>query len=432
MTAKPKNAPELRFPGFASDWNESFLSDAITSLDAGVSVNSEDSPAVGHELGILKTSCVTKGYFEPSENKRVLDPSEIGRLKEPVSRNSIVISRMNTPALVGLSGLVTQDEKHLFLPDRLWAAKVASSHSPHWLAQLLASEKVRGQLSDRASGTSGSMKNITKGDVLSLSVVIPTLPEQRKIADFLSAVDGRIGQLSQKKALLEDYKKGVMQQLFTQALRFKDDHGNDFPAWEEKKYSEIYTFQNTNSYSRDLLTYEGGEVRNIHYGDIHTKFRSNFYLSQEVVPFIKPEVELKRIAKDCYCRVGDLVIADASEDYADVGKCIEIMELGEKTLAGLHTFIARPRKGAISSGFGGYLMQSREVRLKIMTIAQGTKVLGLSKNMLCNIKLPIPHPDEQTKIANFLTALDRKIESVSTQITGMQTWKKGLLQQMFV
>ena len=176
MTTKPKTVPELRFPGFASDWNESFLSDAITSLDAGVSVNSEDSPAVGHELGILKTSCVTKGYFDPSENKRVLDPSEIGRLKEPVSRNSIVISRMNTPALVGLSGLVPQDEKHLFLPDRLWAAKVASSHSPHWIAQLLASEKVRGQLSDRASGTSGSMKNITKGDVLSLPVVIPPSP----------------------------------------------------------------------------------------------------------------------------------------------------------------------------------------------------------------------------------------------------------------
>jgi type I restriction enzyme S subunit len=129
--------------------------------------------------------------------------------------------------------------------------------------------------------------------------------------------------------------------------------------------------------------------------------------------------------------VGDLVIADASEDYADVGKCIEIMQLGEKTLAGLHTFIARPRKGAISPGFGGYLMQSREVRLKIMTIAQGTKVLGLSKNLLCNIKLPIPHPPERTRITNFLTALDRKLESVAQQIHHTQAFKKGLRQQLF-
>ena len=234
MTAKPKTVPELRFPGFEGAWKETSLSEAISSIDAGVGANSEDIPVNGDELGILKTSCVTKGFFDSSENKRVLDPAEISRLKEPVSKDSIIISRMNTPALVGLSGLVPQAEKRLFLPDRLWAAKVSPRHSTSWIAQLLASEKVRGQLSDRASGTSGSMKNITKGDVLSLPVIIPSLPEQRKIADFLTAVDGRLAQLNQKKALLEAYKKGVMQQLFTQALRFQDDHGNDFPDWEEK------------------------------------------------------------------------------------------------------------------------------------------------------------------------------------------------------
>ncbi|MDA7654047.1 restriction endonuclease subunit S, partial [Verrucomicrobia bacterium] len=229
------------------------------------------------------------------------------------------------------------------------------------------------------------------------------------------------------------YKKGVMQQLFTQKIRFKDDDRKDFPDWEEKRYDRIYSFKNTNSYSRDLLSYEDGKVRNIHYGDIHTKFKSNFVLKNELVPFIKPEVELKRISGDCYIRTGDLVIADASEDYNDVGKCIEVRDLGEEpTLAGLHTFIARPKKDAMAPGFGGYLMQCREVRLKIMTIAQGTKVLGISKTQLCKVLLPIPSPDEQTKIADFLSALDRKIEAVASQIAETQTFKKGLLQQMFV
>jgi type I restriction enzyme S subunit len=282
-------------------------------------------------------------------------------------------------------------------------------------------------------GITNDRLRLYANDFLRIPFSAPSLPEQRKIADFLTAVDGRIGQLSQKKALLEDYKRGVMQQLFTQTLRFKDDRGKDFPKWGDKRYSSVYTFQNTNSFSRDLLTYDNGEVRNIHYGDIHTKFKSNFYLTHERVPFIKPDVDISRISEDCYCRVGDLVIADASEDYADVGKCIEIMDLGgERTLAGLHTFIARPKKGIMAPGFGGYLMQCREMRLKIMTIAQGTKVLGVSKTQLSNLMLPIPSLPEQTKIANFLTALDRKIESVAQQITQTQAFKQGLLQQMFV
>jgi len=86
--------------------------------------------------------------------------------------------------------------------------------------------------------------NLSLTDLRNLSFIVPTLLEQRKIAEFLTAVDGRIQQLSQKKALLEDYKKGVMQQLFTQAIRFKDDHGNDFPDWEEKTLGDLLTFKN--------------------------------------------------------------------------------------------------------------------------------------------------------------------------------------------
>jgi type I restriction enzyme, S subunit len=428
MITKPKTVPELRFPGFEGAWIETPMGD-LMSFKNGYNAEKEQYGSGIKFINVL----------DIIENDFIVHDLIIGSVQIPdrdfkkneVKYGDILFQRSSeTREEVGQANVYLDRGKSATFGGFVIRGRPIREFDPVFFNGMLKTAKPRKDITSRSGGS--TRYNIGQESLEAIIISIPTLPEQRKIADFLTAVDGRIGQLSQKKALLEDYKKGLMQQLFTQVLRFKDDHGNDFPEWEEKKYSEIYTFQNTNSYSRDLLTYEGGEVRNIHYGDIHTKFRSNFYLSQEVVPFIKPEVELKRISKDCYCRVGDLVIADASEDYADVGKCIEIMELGEKTLAGLHTFIARPRKGAVSPGFGGYLMQSREVRLKIMTIAQGTKVLGLSKNMLCNIKLPIPHPDEQTKIANFLTALDRKIESVSTQITGMQTWKKGLLQQMFV
>lgn len=422
MTATKSEIPLVRFPEFTTPWEAKAIARVLERRTEPVDVKSDTIyRQIGlrsHGKGIFHKAGVTG---EALGNKRVFW----------VQPDCFVVNIIF--AWEQAVGKTSAQESGMIASHRfpMYGAKKGKADID-FIVRFFLRPRGKHLLGLASPGGAGRNRTLGQKDFEKLQLTIPTLPEQRKIAEFLTAVDKRIGQLSRKKALLEDYKKGVMQQLFTQALRFKNDHGNDFPEWEEKKYSEIYTFHNTNSYSRDLLTYEGGEVRNIHYGDIHTKFRSNFYLSQEVVPFIKPEVELKRIAKDCYLRVGDLVIADASEDYADVGKCIEIMELGEKTLAGLHTFIARPRKGAMSPGFGGYLMQSREVRLKIMTIAQGTKVLGLSKNMLCNIKLPIPHPEEQTKIANFLTALDRKIESMSQQITHTQAFKKGLLQQMFV
>jgi type I restriction enzyme S subunit len=216
-------------------------------------------------------------------------------------------------------------------------------------------------------------------------------------------------------------------------LRFKDDEGREFPEWEEMSFGDVYDFFQTNSFSRELLSYEIGSIKNIHYGDIHTKFKSNFSLADELVPFIKPEVDVSRIPKECYCIEGDLIIADASEDYADVGKAIEIIKLGqEKLLAGLHTYIARNLSKNMALGFGGYLMQTEKVRLQIKTLASGISVLGISKGNLAKVTIPAPSKDEQSKIANFLTAIDDKIANVKSQIEATKAYKQGLLQQMFV
>lgn len=196
------------------DWEEKTLGEVITSLDAGVSVNSEDSPAGPTEQGVLKTSCVTKGAFDPNENKRVTDEVERSRLKEPVTANTIIISRMNTPALVGMSGFVRESYPNLFLPDRLWAAKVSPEHSAEWTGHLFGSSMMRSVISSKATGTSGSMKNITKDDVLSIPVQLPSLPEQTKIAGFLSALDGKIAAVGEQLSLTQAWKKGLQQQMF--------------------------------------------------------------------------------------------------------------------------------------------------------------------------------------------------------------------------
>lgn len=208
--------PRLRFPEFqnAGEWEEFPLSDFILSLDAGVSVNSGDRPAAKTEFGVLKTSAVTNGVFEPDENKVVFVESEQARLKEPVKGGTIIISRMNTPNLVGANAYVESSHENLFLPDRLWAAKPREGVSMRFLAFILGSDKGRAALSKLAKGSSGSMKNITKPEVLAFSVMAPSPAEQQRIASCLSSLDALITAETQKLEALKTHKKGLMQQLF--------------------------------------------------------------------------------------------------------------------------------------------------------------------------------------------------------------------------
>ena len=123
-------------------------------------------------------------------------------------------------------------------------------------------------------------------------------------------------------------------------LRFPGFEGE----WEMKKLGEVMVFKVTNSFSRENLNYELGTVKNIHYGDIHTKFQTLFDITKELVPFINEDISIGRITDENYCKNGDIVFADASEDLNDVGKSIEIINTnGEKLLSGLHTLLARPK-----------------------------------------------------------------------------------------
>ncbi len=208
--------PRLRFPEFrdAPEWEVEPLAYYVASLDAGVSVNSGDRPACGDQVGVLKTSCVANGVFDSQENKVVQDLSEIERVKEPVRANTILISRMNTIALVGANAFVEKDAPNLFLPDRLWAAKVTPKGHARFLAYVLGSERGRAALSGLASGSSGTMKNIGKAEVLALQIYAPSLPEQQRIADCLSSLDTQIAAESRQLAALKAHKQGLMQQLF--------------------------------------------------------------------------------------------------------------------------------------------------------------------------------------------------------------------------
>jgi type I restriction enzyme S subunit len=241
----------------------------------------------------------------------------------------------------------------------------------------------------------------------------------------------------QKLALLQQHKKGLLQQLFPQegqtvpTLRFKEFENSG--EWEVKKLGEVYEFKPTNSFSRDCLNYENGLVKNIHYGDIHTKFDTLFDVSKEKVPFINPHLPIEKIKEESYCKEGDVIFADASEDLNDVGKSIEIINLNnEKVVSGLHTLLARQKENLLVIGFGGYLFKSEWVRKQIQKEAQGAKVFGISATRISNVKIKFPkNKSEQQKIASCLSSLDDLITAQTQKIELLEQHKKGLLQGLF-
>ncbi|MBF0155127.1 MAG: restriction endonuclease subunit S [Magnetococcales bacterium] len=203
--------------------------------------------------------------------------------------------------------------------------------------------------------------------------------------------------------------------------------------WASSPMSEIYSFKGNNSLSRDKLNYGEGSLRNIHYGDIHTKFSLHFRVDAESVPYINEGESHSAVRPENYCRPGDMVFADASEDMEDVGKAIEIIDTGDVPLVcGLHTILARPDAAGFTLGFGAYLFSSEATRKQIQHEAQGAKVLGLSASRLGNVKLHYPSSTkEQQKIADCLYSLDALIAAQADKIDALKTHKKGLMQQLF-
>lgn len=203
----------------STGWRPGTLADAIASLDAGVSVNSEDRPHGAGEIGILKTSALNSGVFKPVEHKTVLR-TERARVAEPVQADSILVSRMNTPALVGESCYVEEAWPELFVPDRIWQLKPKDRDalSMRWLSYVLRSASARAHIDTHATGTSGSMKNLPKSGLLSLPVAYPSLSEQVAVANVLDTLDITIRQTEAIIDKLKQVKQGLLHDLLTRGI----------------------------------------------------------------------------------------------------------------------------------------------------------------------------------------------------------------------
>lgn len=423
------NVPKLRFSEFEGEWDEKQLSHYMTFKNG---VNADKS-MYGHGRKFINVMDIIAERPIVSENIiGSVSISDAEFKKNEVAYGDILFQRSSeTREETGQSNVYLDQERSATFGGFVIRGRPVVDLDPRYFDALLKTDKARKDITNRSGGS--TRFNVGQASLGAVVVdVAPTLPEQKKIAAFLGVVDAKIAALRARRDGLERYKRGLVQALFSQTLRFTKPDGTAFPDWEEKRLGKVFGWARTNSLSRENLNYDGGVVQNIHYGDIHTKFRATFRQSQELVPFVSASAMPNGFKDEEFCKIGDVVIADASEDYADIGKAIEIVELTETPLvAGLHTYIARPKAG-LAIGYSGYMLRSAAVRRQIMEIAQGISVLGISKTNLEKLTLQLPHPDEQQKIADALSAMDAKVAAVADQVAQMEAFKKGLLQQMFV
>jgi type I restriction enzyme S subunit len=202
-------------------------------------------------------------------------------------------------------------------------------------------------------------------------------------------------------------------------------------GWSSLPINEVFEFIGTSSFSRNDLNYEVEEdsIYYIHYGDIHATYKNAVldFDTETRIPIlnkdIKPSAHL--------LKEGDLVIADASEDYEGIGEALEVYNLGDKkALAGLHTFALRDNSNKTAHGYRAYIFKNHEVKNRLKTIATGSKVYGISKGNLTKFKITLPPYQEQQKIAQILSTWDKAIVLQQQLITQKQQNKKAIMKKL--
>ncbi|QXP65401.1 restriction endonuclease subunit S [Polaribacter sp. AHE13PA] len=406
---RSRNIPQLRFPEFEGEWFSKKLGD-ISILTSSKRVYLEDYVSEGIPFFRGKEITELKNKEKPTDILYI-SKERYNDFKEKYGvpkKGDILVTAVGT---LGNVWMIENSSPFYFKDGNLiWLKNIKEDSSfLEKLIQLNTKELIK-------TSIGSTQKALTMVELRKINLKFPQLQEQQKIASFLTDVDDKITKLTKKKELLEQYKKGIMQKIFNQELRFKDDEGNDFPEWEEKKLGEITkyydgTHQTPNYVSEGIPFYSVEHVT-------ANQFEKTKYISREVF-----EKENKRVRLE----KGDILMTR----IGNVGKARYI---DWDVKASFYVSLALIKQN--SSFSSKYLAQyinsvpfQRELWKRIIHVAFPIKI-NLGEIGKCLVQLPCV--EEQTKIANFLSDIDIKIEVLNTKIENSKSFKKGLLQKMFV
>ncbi|MGQ1911694.1 restriction endonuclease subunit S [Marinifilum sp. RC60d5] len=410
--------PKLRFKEFDDLWNVELLGNIVSKVGSG------STPSGG--VQVYQTSGIpfirSQNVYD---NKLVLDETHISEKIHEKMKGSSVQSNdilLNiTGGSIGRSCVVPNEFDEGNVNQHVCIIRLKSNYTPKFLQPFLASHK--GQKLIFQGQTGSGREGINFQSIRLFKLNLPSLPEQQKIASFLSAVDEKIQQLSKKKKLLEVYKKGVMQQLFSGKLRFKDENGKEYPEWEKSGLGKhIDLFSGYAFKGEDISENENGipllRGINITEGYIRHSLEMDRYFNKDI-----KDIE-KLMVKE-----GDLVL---SMDGSKVGKnSALITKFDEGALLVQRVARIRSLKTSTIEFIYQHIRSTQFIRY-VDTVNTSSGIPHISSKQIKEFKINFPCLEEQQKIASFLSAIDSKIERVSHQINQTQSFKKGLLQQMFV
>jgi type I restriction enzyme S subunit len=422
------------------NWTKGMLRDTISSLDAGVSVNSEDRPHGAGEVGVLKTSALSQGVFKPEQNKAVLR-SERKFVAEPVQADSILVSRMNTPALVGKACYVSEAYPTLFLPDRIWQLKPKDRRKTNmrWLSFVLQSVVFRKYVDLHAVGTSGSMKNIPKAKLLDFSVNYPPLGEQKGIAKILDTLDTQIQKTEAVIAKLQQVKQGLLHDLLTRGV---DANGQLRPPREQAP--ELYKESSMGWIPRewdvvplgDLLSHiEGGWSPNCpetrpaagQWGVLKVSaVTSGVYKDHEAKSLpaaLKPKPGLE-------VKVGDVILTRANGNPELVAKTVLVGSTQGKLMLSDKLLRLVP-SNKLDASFLVLLMGFYKTRDQIGTLISGSSgQKNISQAQINGLLVPHVALEEQVRATAMLEAINARIASEILDLEKLKKHKLGLMDDL--
>jgi len=379
------NTPKLRFKDFTDEWQEKKLGDLLT-----LNLREIDKPINPYlAIGI-------RSHFKGTFQKPYSDPSKIDMDKLFIVRTGDLVVNI-TFAWEGAVAIVKNEDDGGLVSHRFPTYGFQKdSCVGHFFRYLYPTEHFKYDLGLASPGGAGRNRVLSKKDFLKIKLTVPHIEEQEKIADFLTSVDEKINLLEEKKKGFLKYKKGVMQAIFSQKIRFKDEKGNIFPDWEEKKLGEIVfvTLPPTKLQSKEFNSF------------------GKYPIIDQSQDFIAGYTDdrFNLVPKGEYIIFGDHTecIKFADFEFAQGADGIKILQVIEDGIVTKYLYYA------FSTSYNQELNYKRHWSTAKDTIIQ------------------LPSREEQEKIAEFLTSLDNKVDLINKGLGQAKLFKKSLLQQMFV